>query len=116
MFAICYLILCAQDVRLYIVGVQDPKSAKVPTRTTSIIKWRKDSRYTKSAQIATRTTSVNMYVIKRSNVHSPLSPSWLHTNSWTCAQDIRLHIVCIQEQKRAQLATRTTSIIKWTVT
>ena len=33
-----------------------------------------DSRYTKSAQIATRTTSVNICVIKRSNVHSQLSP------------------------------------------
>ena len=37
-----------------------------------------DSRYTKSAQIATRTTSVNICVIKRSNVHSRLSPSWVH--------------------------------------
>ena len=33
-----------------------------------------DSRYTKSAQIATRTMSINICVIKRSNVHSRLSP------------------------------------------
>ena len=40
----------------------------------------------KSAQIATRTTSVNICVIKRSNVHSRLSLWWVHSNSWTSFQ------------------------------
>ena len=31
----------------------------------------------------------NICVIKRSNVHSRLSPWWIHSNSWTCAQDVR---------------------------
>ena len=81
---------CAQDVRLHIVGIQEPKSA----------------------QVATRTMRVNICVIKRSNVHSRLSPWWVHSNSWTCAQDVRwLHVVGIQEPKSAQVATRTASIL-----
>ena len=29
------------DVRLQIVGIQEPKSAQIATRTTSIIQWEK---------------------------------------------------------------------------